>query len=80
MAEISTASSEQSAGVAKVGKAVQEMDQSTQQNSALVEQMAAAATGLKNQAHEMVQVVAVFKLDDRREGVSRVDQQRLTAA
>ena len=80
MAEISTASSEQSAGVAKVGKAVQEMDQSTQQNSALVEQMAAAATGLKNQAQEMVQVVAVFKLDDRREGVSRVDQQRLTAA
>jgi methyl-accepting chemotaxis protein len=62
MGEISAASSEQSVGVAQIGMAVTEMDQTTQQNAALVEQMAAAASGLKNQAHELVQGVAVFKL------------------
>jgi methyl-accepting chemotaxis protein len=54
------------------------MDQSTQQNSALVEQMAAAASGLKNQAHEMVKVVAVFKLHDRGDGLARAGQQQVT--
>jgi hypothetical protein len=39
------------------------MDQTTQQNAALVEEMAAAASSLKSQANELVQVVAVFKLD-----------------
>jgi len=43
MGEISAASSEQSAGVAQVGEAVTHMDQATQQNAALVEEMAAAA-------------------------------------
>ena len=38
------------------------MDQATQQNAALVEEMAAAASSLRNQAHDLVQVVAVFKL------------------
>ncbi|MFZ4625080.1 MAG: methyl-accepting chemotaxis protein [Rhodoferax sp.] len=63
MGEISAASGEQSAGVAQIGNAVTEMDQVTQQNAALVEQMAAAAGSLKSQAHDLVQVVAVFKLD-----------------
>jgi methyl-accepting chemotaxis protein len=63
MGEISSASSEQAAGVAQVGEAVNQMDQVTQQNAALVEQMAAAASGLKTQAHDLVQVVASFKLD-----------------
>ena len=62
MGEISAASSEQSAGVAQVGEAVTSMDQTTQQNAALVEEMAAAASSLKNQADELVQVVGVFKL------------------
>ncbi len=62
MAEISAASAEQSSGVTQVGKAVAEMDVVTQQNAALVEQMAAAATSLKAQADELVQVVGVFKL------------------
>jgi methyl-accepting chemotaxis protein len=39
------------------------MDQATQQNAALVEEMAAAASGLKSQAQELVQTVAVFRLD-----------------
>jgi methyl-accepting chemotaxis protein len=62
MGEISSASNEQSAGVAQVGEAVTQMDQVTQQNAALVEQMAAAAGSLKSQANELVQTVAVFKL------------------
>jgi methyl-accepting chemotaxis protein len=70
MGEISAASTEQSLGVQQVGEAVGQMDQTTQQNAALVEQMAAAASSLKSQAHELVQVVAVFKLDPA--GVHRV--------
>ena len=62
MGEISAASSEQSAGVAQVGQAVMLMDQATQQNAALVEQMAAAAGSLKSQAQELVHTVAQFKL------------------
>jgi methyl-accepting chemotaxis protein len=62
MGEISAASSEQAAGVAQVGAAVTSMDQSTQQNAALVEEMAAAASSLKTQAGELVQVVSVFKV------------------
>ncbi|MDP1998700.1 MAG: methyl-accepting chemotaxis protein [Rhodoferax sp.] len=62
MGEISAASSEQSSGVAQVGEAVTQMDQTTQQNASLVEEMAAAASGLKNQAEELVQAVSVFKL------------------
>jgi methyl-accepting chemotaxis protein len=62
MAEISAASAEQSLGVSQVGEAVTQMDQVTQQNAALVEQMAAAATGLKSQAQELVHTVAVFSL------------------
>jgi methyl-accepting chemotaxis protein len=63
MGEISTASREQSLGVSQVGEAVMKMDQTTQQNAALVNEMAAAASSLKSQAQELVQTVAVFKLD-----------------
>jgi methyl-accepting chemotaxis protein len=62
MGEISAASNEQNAGVAQVGQAVTQMDQTTQQNAALVEQMAAAASSLKNQADELVDAVSAFKL------------------
>ena len=64
MGEISAASHEQALGVAQVGEAVTQMDQTTQQNAALVEQMAAAASSLKGQAQELVQTVAVFRLAD----------------
>ena len=63
MGEISAASNEQATGVAQIGEAVASMDQVTQQNAALVEQMAAAASSLNTQANDLVQVVAVFKLD-----------------
>lgn len=62
MGEISAASHEQSLGVSQVGEAVTQMDQATQQNAALVEEMAAAASSLKAQAQDLVQTVAVFTL------------------
>ena len=63
MAEITAASNEQALGVAQIGEAVSQMDQATQQNAALVEEMAAAASGLKSLAEELVETVSVFKLD-----------------
>jgi len=63
MGEISAASSEQSTGVAQVGEAITQMDQATQQNAALVEESAAAADSLQRQAQELVQAVAVFRLN-----------------
>jgi len=63
MSEISAASDEQSHGVEEIGAAVTHMDQSNQQNASLVEEMASATESLKQQAQELVQAVAVFKLD-----------------
>ena len=62
MGEISAASIEQSAGVSQVGTAINQMDQVTQQNAALVEESAAAAESLKDQALQLVRSVAAFKL------------------
>ncbi|MES2608610.1 MAG: Cache 3/Cache 2 fusion domain-containing protein [Pseudomonadota bacterium] len=62
VAEISAASSEQTAGVGQVGEAVTQLDQATQQNAALVEEMAAAASSLRSQAEQMVGAVAQFQL------------------
>ena len=68
MGEISAASAEQRSGVAQVGEAVMQMDQATQQNAALVEEMAAAATSLRQQAHDLVQSVSVFRLGPQAQG------------
>ena len=65
MGEISAATTEQSQGVAQVSQAVNQMDQATQQNAALVEESAAAAAGLKDQAEALVHAMAVFKLGSR---------------
>ena len=62
MGEDGSSCTEQSLGVSQVGEAISQMDQMTQQNAALVEQMAAAASSLKSQAHDLVEAVAVFKL------------------
>nr|WP_316639172.1 methyl-accepting chemotaxis protein [uncultured Roseateles sp.] len=62
MGEISVASAEQSSGVNQVGMVVMQMDKATQQNAALVEEMAAAASSLSNQSRELVRAVGVFKL------------------
>ncbi len=51
--------------MSQVGEAITQMDHATQQNAALVEQSAAAASSLKAQAGQLVQEVAVFRLVDR---------------
>ena len=60
--EISAASSEQSDGIGQVNTAVVQLDQMTQQNASLVEQSAAAAESLKEQAVKLTEVVSVFRL------------------
>ncbi|MDC8784001.1 methyl-accepting chemotaxis protein [Roseateles koreensis] len=60
--EISSASTEQSAGVSQVGEAITQMDRVTQQNAALVEQSAAAAESLRQQADQLVEATAFFKV------------------
>jgi len=62
MEEIASASTEQSRGIEQVNRAVSQMDGVTQQNAALVEQAAAAASSLQEQAARMEQVAASFKL------------------
>ncbi len=61
MGEISSASNEQAQGVTQVGEAVSQMDQTTQQHAALVEQMAAAASSLNDQSGELMNAVSVFR-------------------
>jgi methyl-accepting chemotaxis protein len=62
MAEISNASTEQSAGIEQVGAIVTDMDALTQQNAALVEQAAAASGAMRQQADRLAQAVAAFRL------------------
>ncbi|MFS2117465.1 methyl-accepting chemotaxis protein, partial [Herbaspirillum frisingense] len=61
--EISSASQEQSAGIAEVGRAITQMDEGTQQNAALVEQAAAAAQSLQDQAATLAGLVGGFHID-----------------
>ncbi|PXX35099.1 MULTISPECIES: methyl-accepting chemotaxis protein [Burkholderia] len=66
MSEITAASVEQSVGIEQVNQAVTQMDQLTQQNAALVEQVAAAAASLNDQTAHLMQAVSVFELGDAR--------------
>ena len=61
--EISASASDQSDGIGQVNGAVTQLDHMTQQNAALVEQSAAAAESLKEQAHQLSHMVATFKLE-----------------
>ena len=63
MAGISGASQEQSSGIQQVGDAIHQMDQITQQNAALVEEAAAAAESLEEQAEQLVRAVSHFTLE-----------------
>jgi methyl-accepting chemotaxis protein len=60
--EITAASTEQSSGIAHVNQAITNLDQMTQQNAALVEESAAAAESLREQADQLARAVAVFKI------------------
>ncbi len=62
MSEIAAASDEQSKGIDQVGQAVTQMDEVTQQNAALVEEAAAAAQSLQDQALKLNAAVAVFSM------------------
>jgi methyl-accepting chemotaxis protein len=59
---VATGAREQSAGVGEIGRSVQELDRMTQQNAALVEQTAAAATAMREQAQTLVAEVARFRI------------------
>jgi Rrf2 family protein len=62
MAEITVASNEQSGGIEQLNQAVNAIDETTQQNAALVEQAAAAAENLRDQAVKLSQAMSVFKI------------------
>ena len=64
MSEIAAASHEQSQGIGQINQAITTMDDATQQNAALVEEAAAAAKSLQDQAANLAQVVSAFKLDE----------------
>jgi methyl-accepting chemotaxis protein len=68
MSEIATASAEQGAGIEQVNLAVIEIDDMTQQNAALVEQTAAAAASLHDQAEALVTAMSVFQLGNEASG------------
>jgi methyl-accepting chemotaxis protein-2 (aspartate sensor receptor) len=76
MSEISSASEEQRAGIGQVHEAIAQMDQVTQQNAALVEEAAAAAHALQDQAHELEQVVRIFKLGSHNTAPALVNDKR----
>jgi methyl-accepting chemotaxis protein len=67
VAEIASASQEQSTGIEQINKALTQMDEVTQQNSALVEENAASAKTLEQQSETMNQKVAFFRLDEHDE-------------
>jgi methyl-accepting chemotaxis protein len=61
--EITAASTEQSGGLGQVNTAIAQLDQMTQQNAALVEESAAAAESLKQQAQRLSELVGIFRLE-----------------
>ena len=65
MAEISSASAEQSAGIEQVNSAIGRMDEATRQNAALVEQASAAAASLNEEAAALAELVSVFKMEQQ---------------
>jgi len=62
MKEISTASQDQSAGIQEIGRAIEHMDEMTQQNSAMVEEAASAASSMNDEAEKLTESLDVFKL------------------
>ncbi|MCA3187283.1 MAG: chemotaxis protein, partial [Cupriavidus sp.] len=67
MGDISSASAEQSAGIEQVNEAVAQMDEGTQQNAALVEQAAAAAGALEEQADRLRESISTFRVSTQAE-------------
>ncbi|ENU0827534.1 methyl-accepting chemotaxis protein [Salmonella enterica] len=80
MGEIASASDEQSRGIDQVGLAVAEMDRVTQQNASLVEESAAAAAALEEQASRLTQAVAVFRIQQQQQRARDVAAVKTPAA
>ncbi len=80
ISEITTASIEQSNGIATVNEAIITMDDVTQQNTALVEQAAAAAESLMDQANELANTVSVFNVDDAQQEYMESDYRMVSNA
>ncbi|WPU23665.1 methyl-accepting chemotaxis protein [Cedecea neteri] len=80
MGEIASASDEQSRGIDQVGLAVAEMDRVTQQNAALVEESAAAAAALEEQASRLTQSVSVFRIAQERQAKAQTAAPKVAAA
>jgi len=71
MAEIAAASSEQSSGIEQVNQALIQMDEVTQQNAALVEEAAASAEAMQEQAGNLMRAVSMFKLEAGKGGTRK---------
>jgi methyl-accepting chemotaxis protein len=71
VANIATASAEQSTGLEQINRALSQMDDVTQQNSALVEENSATAKTLQQQSHDMQTRISSFKLDSGAAPVKR---------
>ncbi len=74
LTEISTGAREQSVGIGQIGQAVQDLDRLTQQNAALVEQTAAAASSMKDQASHLAGEVTRFKIPEGSGEVAVMDE------
>jgi methyl-accepting chemotaxis protein len=71
MSEITAAGQEQSSGIEEVNRAITQMDEMTQQNAALVEQAAAAAESMEDQAANLAKIVSAFRLEQTSAPVQR---------
>ena len=69
ISEIRAATSEQTQGIGQVSEAMHQLDQMTQQNSALVEESAAASEGLRHQANELTHLISQFVLPPQHEAL-----------
>jgi methyl-accepting chemotaxis protein len=79
VAEIASASGEQSTGIQQVNLAIASMDSSTQHNAALVEESAAAAAALRDQADKLTEVVSLFNLGGRAASPSKANLAHVVA-
>ncbi|SEA41550.1 methyl-accepting chemotaxis protein [Variovorax sp. YR216] len=80
MGEITAASQEQTSGIEQINQAITQMDQVTQQNAALVEEAAAAAGSLQEQATSLVKSVSIFRLGSDNEAARAIAQARAKSA
>ncbi|MBB5866280.1 methyl-accepting chemotaxis protein [Xanthomonas sp. 3058] len=80
MGEITSASAEQSSGIEQVNRTVAQLDEVTQRNATLVEEGTAAARSLEEQAMELADAVAIFRLQSARSGPSQVAHARFAHA